>query len=223
MYNINKQTFCLSLSLIALTLFTSNVNAGIFDGCFGSRGYKPISAEKLKAKADINAKHMGICYETAICLARAEGALDKKQASYLLGTIDLKGGDNYSEGYKKIMELSDIANGKPSLNINEVTESGFVNFHETARDKFVHTAYIQVTRNGDKYLYNANNTVIDRVLTAGDTAKFTLAGRALRHPLNADKVAKFNSWLEESGHKIYYTPSREVTGNILSAMSAPKT
>jgi hypothetical protein len=211
-----------SIPLIAFILFTSNVNAGIFDGCFGSKGYKPISAEKLKAKADISAKHMGICYETAICLARAEGALDKKQESYLLGTLNLKGGDNYSEGYKTIMELNDGSLAKPSLDINGITESGFVNFHETARNKFVHTAYIQVTRNGEKFLYNANNTVIDRVLTVGDTAEFTLAGRALRHPLNADKVAKFNSWLEESGHKIYYTPSREVTGNIMSAMSAPK-
>lgn len=207
---------------MASIFFTSNVNAGVLDGCFGSKGYKPISAEKLKAKADISAKYMGICYETAICLARAEGALNKSQESYLLGTIDLKGGDNYSQGYKTMMELNDSTHAASSLDINKITESGFVNFHENARDKFVHTAYIQVTRNGDKFLYNANNTVIDRVLTEGDTAEFTLAGRALRHPLNADKVAKFNSWLEASEHKIYYTPSREVTDNIISAMSTPK-
>lgn len=223
MLNLNIRTLKINLPLITLLLITSSVNAGIFDGCFGSPGYKPISAEKLKAKADISATHMGICYETAICLARAEGTLDKQQESYLLGTLNKDGGNNYSEKYKEIMELSDAATAKSSLNISEITESGYVNFYTNSRKQFVHTAYIQVTKNGEKYLYNANNTIIDQRLSVGDNSPFTTAGRALRHHLNDDKVTKFNSWLlEDGGHEIYYTPARTVTENIISAMGAAK-
>ena len=157
MLNLNVHMLKINLSLITLLLLTPTVNAGIFDSCFGSPGYKPISAEKLKARADINSSHMGICYEAAICLARAEGLLNKQQESHLLGTLSKKGGNSYSEAYQKIMELSNISAEKASLNINEVTESGFVNFYQNANKKFVHTAYVQVASNGEKYLYNTNN------------------------------------------------------------------
>jgi hypothetical protein len=221
MFYIDKYILKINLLLISFLPFTPTVNAGIFDGCFGSPGYKPVSIEKLKAKADINTKYMGICYEAAICLARAEGALDRSQQSHLVGTITRTVGSNYSDGYKALMELSDMTHSRTSLNISEITESGFVNFQQTADNEFVHTAYVQVARDGEKYLYNANKLDLDLALIGKD-AMPPKAGLANRYILNTDTVAKLNAFLKINGYKIYYTPTRSVSENITSAMSAAK-
>ena len=220
MFNLDKHLLKICLSLILLLLSTSKINAGVLTGCFGSTEYQPVSAKKLKVIADGRTSEMGICYEAAICLARSEKSINKKQASYLLDAIKSEPGTSYTTRYKQILGLNDESKVRSALNIDEVTESGFVNFQETVEDNnFVHTAYIQVTRDGEKFFYNANNLEADLYLSKAELNLPIRAGRSSRYLLSENKITQFNLWLRKTNLRFYYTPVTELSENISSLMT----
>lgn len=224
MFNCNK-SWCqrhlsLSVLLFASIIAIPDVDAGVFDACFSPSEYQAISADKLKVRADTRASDMGICYDAAVCLARSEKALSKQQVTYLLAAMKNEPGVRYTREYRQLMGVSlDVNDLSPVLNLDEVTESGFVNFQETFENQnMIHTGYIQVTSDGETFFYHANGHTGDTFLMRGDAEMPVQAGRTNRYLLTPDKLGKFNLWLESRRLRIHYTPVSEVSANITAGM-----
>ncbi|MDE1242321.1 hypothetical protein [Vibrio aestuarianus] len=221
---VRKTHLSVGLMMASLSLTSTTTQAGLFNGCFGG-GDSPraISAETMQTRALKRAQEMGICYEAAICLARSERTLNRKQAASLLETIRsgrATEGTSYTRAYRQAMSLDDASRSQSALSLDTISQSGFLNFQETRGDnQFVHTAYVQVASDGEVYLYNANNMEIDLALSKDAIGLPERAGRANRYRLSRAQVDSLNAWLSDTGTHFYYTPASEVPVNLQHILS----
>ncbi len=231
-----------SILLTSILVVTPvHVANAMFQQCYVESGFKAITAKALRKKVNAQAQHMGICYEAAFCLAEAEGNLQSQQVSYLRGIMkeDVPGAGSYSQAYRDIMEIpssdglktaltTGYAVEEGTLGLNNILESGFINFRHTIGEKQVfHTVYLQVTKSGKKYLYTANDMKFLLYLDNGRHVLPKSAGRAQYLVIDGGQGAEltlegFNKWLNSPEHNGYtgfhFTPVSKVSQNLARAM-----
>ncbi|WDE08908.1 hypothetical protein SG34_029660 [Thalassomonas viridans] len=219
------------ISLLACVV-TLQVNAGIFDACFGGGEYKPISEQKLQARMSKIPKSMGVCFNAALCLSKAERLLTQAEEDLVVSTTHEVGAKtSYTKRFQEVMNIDDDshmytslnnANAANNLNLADINESGFLNFKrlkakgEGLPADFFHTAYIQVTADGEKFLYNANHSPMDVAIMQAGHKDIIQVGDSLRYKMDEITVTGFNNFLKnvkegESG--FFFTPASQVAEN----------
>ncbi|WDE14215.1 hypothetical protein [Thalassomonas haliotis] len=234
------------LAMLAGNVVVVNANAGVFDACFGGGGYKPVSEEKMAARLDkISLGPGGVCYDSALCMSVAEKALTSEEVASVRSVIrdnTPKGTTEYPPEYLELMNINDQNtysaigenNASPnSINLNDINESGFLNFKKNG-EGYGHTAYIQVTKDGDKFLYNWNQPQLDLgMMSASTGTPVSIPGKAIRWQLTDETVQGFNKFLsgavDKAGNatlpadfhwEFNYTPYEQVTENLAHGSNA---
>ncbi|MEJ1437530.1 MAG: hypothetical protein RPU61_09570 [Candidatus Sedimenticola sp. (ex Thyasira tokunagai)] len=206
------------------------VNAGILPSCFDSGEYKPITEQKLQARVRKEGALSSVCYEAALCLAKGEKLLTEEQVAAIKRSTKGTPGTNYTEQYRKIMNLDDPATLKTSINdsndtstlrLNDITQSGFLNI-KTLEGHFIqytHTAYIQVTADGKRFLYSANGGAFDNALVRSgeefvdikSTKRFQLSDRIVE---SLNDYFKADPATNKPQMGFNYTPAEEAATSV---------
>ncbi|MFC0119874.1 hypothetical protein ACFFK7_18335 [Pseudoalteromonas xiamenensis] len=237
MKKVNLKSILASVSFSLF--FLNSANAGILDGCFGGGVYKKVSKEAVAERLPkVRWEKGGICYDSALCISMAEKTLTQDEANVVKSLIrnnTPKGTTNYPAQYLEVMNINERntysavtageSNTPNTLSLNDITESGFLNFKKT-NDGYGHTAYVQVSKDGEKYLYNTNQTQLDQAMLRSGQEPFMVNGpvRAFRWRLTEDGFNSFlsgeidrleNPSLPEDFHwEFNYTPFERVKTNV---------
>lgn len=214
-----------------------NANA-MFQACYIDTGFKSVTFKQMQK--NVNFKKMQICYQAALCLAKAEGNLETPQIDYLLSKmIKQSGANNYSDEFKEIMNIPPTERLKTRLvsrnavelhefGLDSIRESGFINFQRIGHDNNIfHTVYVQVTTGGKKIIYNANNLEFTlsldyekKSLSIGKLASYAVLER---NGIETGAVEAFNNYISRTSTPLvktgfHFTPVTDVSKNIFSKM-----
>ncbi|WDE07925.1 hypothetical protein SG34_014160 [Thalassomonas viridans] len=226
--SVNTRVIPLLAGMLAL-----NANAGIFDACFGGGEYKPITEQKLQARMNKVPESFGVCFNAALCLSKAERLLTQADEDTVVAATKIPGSNtSYTGEYKTLMNLNDDGlmhtslnneNAINNLNLADINDSGFLNFKrlkpkgEGLPAEFFHTAYIQVTADGEKFLYNANHDPMAVAIMQAGNKDFVQVGKSLRFKMDENAVTGFNNFLnstKEGESGFFFTPANQVADNV---------
>ncbi len=214
-------------ALLLLSLST-NVNAGILPSCFSSTEYKPISEQRLQARVRDEKGLAFNCYTSALCLAKAEKLLDTEQFDEVLRTTTSDPASSYTPEFQAIMDLDNPNNLKTSLGGNDIdslnpadiSESGFINFKRQGGDgHYYHTAYVQVTAKGEKFLYSVNAADLEHLII-NQGSDFIQLGTTMRFRLDETTISAFNQYLTGNGtvtapqFAFKFTPAEDAAARV---------
>jgi len=162
--------------------------------------------EKLHAKTGYTGT---ICYEKTMFVGMADNALPLKTREAVLGSV-LRGGDsNYTQRYKDLMGITP-ENTSAVFRPADITESGVINFMSNKADgNMVHTAYIQKSSDGKLYIYNTNQTYLDRAMFDA-TGTLDQSAGATVFSLDNDGLQKFL----DTGFTFSFTPNSTLNANV---------
>lgn len=216
-----------------------HVAHAMFHQCYVDSGFKATTAEGLSKKITKQTESLGVCYQASFCLARAEGNLKTQQVDYLKSImVDIDGAGVYSQKYRDIMEIpspeslnAELTTGNAveigTLGLDDIKESGFINFRRTMHDeRFFHTVYLQVTKGGKKYLYSTNDmTFTLKLLNGRENSVFKPLGSVQRFLIDGGQGTEltldgFNKWLKtEGGIGFHFTPVSTVSKNVANSIA----